>query len=78
MEVALKEKDFESLQLKAHSIKGSAGNLSMKNIFRVAGNLEKASKMKDLPAIIILFDRLKKNFKDLKIYFKYTIYNTGD
>lgn len=78
MEVALKEKDFESLQLKAHSIKGSAGNLSMKNIFRVAGNLEKASKMKDLPAITILFDRLKKNFKDLKIYFKYTIYNTGD
>lgn len=47
MEELLNKNDFDGLAAKVHSLKGSAGNLSIIRVYEQSSQLEKAAKDKD-------------------------------
>lgn len=65
-----KAKDFESLSLEAHSIKGAAMSLSAKPLAKIAEIIENKGKSKDLKDIDKLINLLEKIIINTKEYLK--------
>ena len=51
-----------------HSLKGSAGNLSLKDLFAAALSLEKAIDVKDMDQIKYFFSQIEQGFSEVKKY----------
>lgn len=63
----LANKDFEEIRKKAHFIKGSAGNLRMDEIYRIAKDMEfNAAENKDIEKLQSDFENFRQAFVELK------------
>ncbi len=66
IELAYKNKDYEEVAQNAHSLKGSAGNLSAEKLMATAGNIESIAKKTPYDLRDSHIEQLKINAKDLE------------
>lgn len=67
---AVDEKNTEHIQKRAHTIKGSAGNISAEKLARTASRLETAGKEGNKKGVDSLFSIFQKEYKELEIEIK--------
>lgn len=68
LNIALEQEDFEQIRKIGHSIKGSAGNLRLKEISLTAKQIEQENKDKNVVKDKIPL--LKENLKELRCLFE--------
>ena len=64
----VKENKLEEIRDVAHSMKGAAGNISVKALFSSCANIEQSAEKKDLHSIKPILPVLDKQFADLQAY----------
>jgi CheY-like chemotaxis protein len=63
---AVKQSDFEAIQMIGHSLKGSSGNLSLNGLYRISSGIELSGKEKDIGHAKILLEQLIEEFATFK------------
>lgn len=67
---AVLEKDFKTIEMHAHSIKGGAANLTATILSEAAGQLEENARSKDMNSISPVFQNLASAYKNLRQFQK--------
>ncbi|MEA2008213.1 MAG: Hpt domain-containing protein [Chloroflexota bacterium] len=70
MEQALADEDLEIVKFKAHTLKGSSGNMGAKAVSAVCFEMEKMAADDNLQGARNLFDGLFKNFEQAMVALK--------
>ncbi len=60
----ISDRDYEDAEFQAHSIKGTAGNISAVNLFKSAGALESVLGRKNTPEIKEIYDRFSLDIEN--------------
>ena len=71
---AIDSNEFDKIKFEAHSIKGSAYNITAKNLGDIAFSMEKAAKDFDIDKIKSDYELMKENFNKLKEILSSTIF----
>ncbi|MBF0231708.1 MAG: response regulator [Desulfamplus sp.] len=67
---ALQDKNIEVIRIEAHSIKGGAGNVTAKNLHKIAYELEKAAKANQSDQLLSMIENLEKEVYRIEDYLK--------
>ena len=67
---ALDDSDFKTIKEKAHSLKGSSGNLGLNIMYENTMNLEKSADSDDKDSALKCLSSLEEDFENLKYILK--------
>lgn len=64
IKTGIAEKDLESVRVKAHALKGSAGNIGADKLSETSSEMEILAQEGDLTGVQTLFEQLIQDFKE--------------